>query len=474
VNERIPKMALIGLAAVTPLILAYLAYNRPGYFSSQTYLGGLLAFEFLFAALWTYRKVFFPLILMSFVFAGINLPLGSFWTMGRWVFLAVGALAGTVIMLKQRSHRVSGIHLIAVFAVLGALVSAAVSRYTGFALLKVLSLFLLFLYAGTGARLAVTGRENKFFTGLLAGCELFVGAIALFYVVGIEAMGNPNSLGAVMGVVGAPILLWGTLIEEGSVAHHRRLLLCGVSLYLVCHSHSRAGIMAAFLTCGLLCVALRRYKLLAQGIGIILIAVTASAIVDPDAFSRAVSSLTASFIYKDKDPALGLLNSRQSPWQGAIDSIHRHFWFGTGFGITDNGLDASSHLSTFETHETVSRENGSSYLSIVSWVGLAGVLPFVFLLLALLGKIGRTFLWMLNTGNASHPAVPLALVVFAGLLHAGFEDWLFAPGYYLCVFFWSVAFILVDVAPWAPLPSFTLPWRATLLRQAAGSVAPGR
>jgi hypothetical protein len=28
-----------------------------------------------------------------------------------------------------------------------------------------------------------------------------------------------------------------------------------------------------------------------------------------------------------------------------------------------------------------------------------------------------------------------------------FEDWLFAVGYYLCVFFWSCAFALVDLAP---------------------------
>jgi hypothetical protein len=32
-------------------------------------------------------------------------------------------------------------------------------------------------------------------------------------------------------------------------------------------------------------------------------------------------------------------------------------------------------------------------------------------------------------------------------VHAAFEDWLFAPGYYLCVFFWALAFIMVDVLP---------------------------
>jgi hypothetical protein len=35
----------------------------------------------------------------------------------------------------------------------------------------------------------------------------------------------------------------------------------------------------------------------------------------------------------------------------------------------------------------------------------------------------------------------------AGLVHAGFEDWLFAVGYYLCVFFWTLAFMFVDVLP---------------------------
>ncbi len=35
----------------------------------------------------------------------------------------------------------------------------------------------------------------------------------------------------------------------------------------------------------------------------------------------------------------------------------------------------------------------------------------------------------------------------AGLAHAAFEDWMFAVGYYLSVFFWAMAFILVDLLP---------------------------
>ena len=39
------------------------------------------------------------------------------------------------------------------------------------------------------------------------------------------------------------------------------------------------------------------------------------------------------------------------------------------------------------------------------------------------------------------------MVVLAGLVHASFEDWLFAVGYYLCVYFWFFAFLLADLIP---------------------------
>jgi hypothetical protein len=37
------------------------------------------------------------------------------------------------------------------------------------------------------------------------------------------------------------------------------------------------------------------------------------------------------------------------------------------------------------------------------------------------------------------------MVTVAGLIHAAFEDWLFAAGSYLCLFFWVLAFLLVDL-----------------------------
>ena len=49
--------------------------------------------------------------------------------------------------------------------------------------------------------------------------------------------------------------------------------------------------------------------------------------------------------------------------------------------------------------------------------------------------------------DADRSAVPAAAIVLSGLVHATFEDWMFAVGYYICVFFWVIAFILVDLAP---------------------------
>jgi hypothetical protein len=95
----------------------------------------------------------------------------------------------------------------------------------------------------------------------------------------------------------------------------------------------------------------------------------------------------------------------------------------------------------------VIREHGSSYLAIFEWTGLLGVVPFFGLVLLVAGNAGRTLLSVRRTGDLSSPAIAAAAIGISGLIHAGFEDWLFAVGYYVCVFFWAMASILVDVMP---------------------------
>lgn len=473
-TERIPKVIFIAVAALGALLLGALAFSRPGYFISQTYLGGLLLLEFMAVAVWLYRRIFFLLLIVTFLLAGVDLPVGSIWEMARWMVLGLGALVGFTIVLKERQFRFTTFHALAAFAVLAAGVSAAVSKYGFVSGLKALSLALLFIYAATGARLAVNGRENQFFRGLLIGCEIFTVISALFYFAGIEAMGNPNSLGAVMGVVVAPVLLWGTLLQQQPIAYRRRMLLYALAMYLTFASHARAGMLAAFVSCGLLCVALRRYRLLACGIGMIAIVAAASAIIQPDAFSHTLSSLTSTLVFKGRDAEKGILSSRTSPWQDTVDSIHKHFWFGTGFGTSDTTWNTQVNVSRFSTVSATSAEHGSSFLAIVAWVGMLGIFPFALLLGSLLGKIVQTIAWMWRFGNPAHAAIPLALIMVAGMAHAFFEDWLFAPGYYLCVFYWSMAFVLVDQVRCLSRSESRLPsWRTRAVPE-FGAVVPLR
>ena len=164
-TEQVPKSVVIAAGVLGLLVLLLLAYSRPGYFGGDA-LGEILLLELLAVAVWMYRRVFFALVMVAFLFAGVELPVGSIWTVARWAILGLGGLVGSIIMLRDRGHRIGWFHILALFAALAALVSAAVSRYSSLSFLKVLSLLSLFVYAGTGARLAAAGRENRFFAGL--------------------------------------------------------------------------------------------------------------------------------------------------------------------------------------------------------------------------------------------------------------------------------------------------------------------
>jgi O-antigen ligase len=441
--ERVPKSIFVVGASLAVLMLAYVAYSRPWYFTSQMYLGGLLFLEVLIAVVWMYRRFFFPVLVLTFLFAGVNLPGGGgVWTAARWVVLSVGALVGVLMVLREGRIQFRSFHLLAFFAVLSLLVSVTVSRNSTFTLLKVLSVLLVFVYGGTGARIAATGREDRFFRGLLIGCEVFVGANGLFYGLGIQAMGNPNSLGAVMGVMGAPILLWGVFLARKRSVQLRRLILYAICVYLTFASQARAGILAALLCSALLCFALRKYTLIIEGAVVLVILMSGISIYRPESFPHFFSSI----VYKNSQGEA--FASRFSPWQRALNAISDHPWFGTGLGTAVDGPEASEGTRMASSSE-LTTENGNSYLALLSGGGILCASPFFLLLFALTRKIIRTVIWIRTSASAVHPAIPLAMLIVAGLVHAAFEDWMFASGNYMCVFFWSLVFIFVDVAPLA-------------------------
>jgi len=444
-------LLLIPLALIAFVVLFYLVERRPGLFAQTSVLGAILAIELVLASLWRFEKVFFPATMWCFLSAATALPFGGESFTLRWLFLAVGALAGLVIWMKTNRTKHFGLfHLVALFAVLAALASASASSVPVTALLKVGSLFLLFLYASTGGRVALAGREKAFVNGLAIAVEVLVFVASIFHFAGRDLFGNPNNLGAFIGVIATPILLWSALVAESRGERQRKytaLALCAILLYV---SVCRAAIVADVVVAVVLTIALRRPRLLLKAAFVAALFLELMAVANPSHMAEFTDSLSGRFIFKleGSRPQQGVFGSRETPWDETISAVKQHPWFGTGFGTSDQGNDRPGmQRSSIYTTEGSNREHGSSYLALVEYMGLLGILPFLFLLVLLFRAVLRVLSWMRRTGSAYHYGVPFALVILAGLIHAAFEDWLFAAGSYLCLFFWVLGFLLIDLAP---------------------------
>ena len=437
-------------AAVLPILvvlgLVFLGASMPWFFNNETYLTGFIFLQVLMVCLWSYERLFFPFLMIAVLWAGMEVPFSGPWNIGRWIVLGAGVIVGFSRAMRIGGQRYQPFHMAALVCVGSALVSAMVSVLPRFSLLKVISLALLFLYGASGARL-VLRNPDRFFRGLLQVCEFGVYATTFCYLVlGMEIWGNGNSLGAVAGVVAAPILLWGALLAPTIRLRVRRAAACVGALYLVYFTVSRAAMLAAGFSMLALLIALRRYKLIVHGLVGVTCVLAMSAIAAPRHFDDMKASFVEGVVYKGHQNE-GLLGSRISPWEKAMRNIGENPLFGTGFGTSTDGNKPFGEGGSFRSSTETNLEHGSSYLAITEWVGLMGILPFVALIVFAIQAVVRVFFYLRRTGDVSHYSVPLMLVVIAGLIHAGFEDWLFAVGYYLTVFFWVHAFLLMDVVP---------------------------
>ena len=448
-KDRI-QLVLLPLGLIAVLVLIVLVERSPVLFANPLYLGAILALQVVLIGLSHFEEIFFPLLMGTFLWAGSMLPFYGIAMSLRWLFLAVGALGGFVIWMKNpRTQHFRVFHLVALFCVVSALVSALVSEVPKTALLKVISLFLLFLYASSGARVAVVGREQKFLKGLVLVCEVLVYVSAgCYFVLGYGVFGNPNALGAIISVAVVPVLLWSAIIAQTRALRQRRffaLALCGGLLYL---ANSRASILSAVVVVLVFTVALRHQRLLLQCAFVSVFFLTVMAVINPSHMDEMAQSFTGRVLYKQEGVHNGVFGSRMLPWADTYAVVKRHPWFGSGFGTSELGeLRRDIGSSSVYTLEGTNREHGNSYLALAEYMGIFGAIPFLVLIFLLIRIVGQVYGWMRRTGYPYHPCIPFALIALAGLVHACFEDWLFAVGSYLCVFLWVSAFILMDIAP---------------------------
>jgi O-antigen ligase len=446
VDSRLSRLGLPMSIGLGLLLAVYLVIFSPGYLLRNDDLELLIFLQILAAALWRFQARFFPFLIMVFLGAGTEIPFQSGLISGRWMVLGAGAVGGLLICLRDRARPIRTFHMVASFCVLAALLSATAPEYPTQAVLKALSLMMLLLYGSFGARLAVAGRMEQFASGLLLGCEGLVYLLAVaYFIFRQDVMGNPNSLGLVTGVVALPVSLWGILVSDRDVVRRRRIFAFLLALLLLLSSYSRASMASGAISCFLLCLVLRRYKLMMKGCVVLAVAALLVVSLAPP-LAESSGSVSTAFLYKGHE-GVGLLDSRKSIWEKTVSTIRQHPWLGTGFGTIGTTFDNGDRSGKFSSSSAITREHGNSYLAIVEGVGLLGGLPFVTLILLVAMNAGRTLVWIRSTGDVRSLALPVALILVAGVVNAGFEDWLFAVGNYLCVFFWSLAFMLVDLVP---------------------------
>ncbi|MGH9642560.1 MAG: O-antigen ligase family protein [Terriglobales bacterium] len=434
------------------LIFFYAVLSHLQYFGSLSFLGAILLIEVVLASLWKYDERFFLLLMIAFLWAGMHVPLENAWTGGRWFVLSAGAVIGCIVWMRAPRCSFRTIHLVAFFCMGAALVSATVSPYVQMAFYKALSLCLLFLYCSSGARLAAIGREERFFRGLVLACEIAVYVSAICYFgVGQLIWGNHNSLGAAMAIGIFPVLLWGWFTSDGLALKFRRLAALCLCASLVLFSLARAGIFSMAVVTLVFCLCLHQYKLLAKIGALVLVTIATVGMLAPDTLTKSMNTFEDAVLYKGHKE-VGLFGSRQSPWEKSISSIKEHPLFGTGYGTSTTGEDPGLHFGKLASSSETVREHGSSYMTITEWVGLLGVTPFLAVLWLTASNVWRVCAWMNRTSDFRHYSIPLAMVVLAGLIHASFEDWMFAVGAYPCVYFWVFAFLLADLLPPARVP----------------------
>jgi O-antigen ligase len=421
------------------------AYTRPYSLGDPTTYLALICGELLLVSIFHYRRVFFWVLMTSFLWAGLSLPFKGLWGAVRWPVLLCAAIVGMVLWLKEDRPHFGAMHLTALSCVVAAMTSAVVSAFPRIAFLKASSLLLLLVYAAGGARIAILGREREFVRSLVSVCEIlgYLAAVCYFGI-HLEVFGNPNSLGAIAGVALVPLAIWGVVSADSKVERRRRWISLAVSLLLLVSSRSRAGLLSGVFAAAFFLLGLKRYRLFLRTATVCIAAVAVVGLWSPDLIWKSSETVNSDLIYKGHRER-GLLGSRLEPWNATMETVREHPYFGGGFGTTPTGADSDAGASAFATSAGTSREHGNSYLALLEWVGLLGILPFLLLIAGAAVEIAAVARYMRRTLDGSHPAIPLAMVCLAGLVGAVWEDWLFAVGYYLSVFVWSMTFCLVDV-----------------------------
>lgn len=403
-------------------------------------LAGILGLAVVAVTLVAYRKWALTIVVITFLWAGMNLPLSGYFQMARWGVLFLMSGRGLFFLLQGRPRLSFGLpHACAFLQSIAILLSSTYSVNPQVTLLKGVSISALILYAMVGARTANLGSADALQARIVALVEKIVLFCLVCYAAGYSVAGNINSLGALVGVIAWPFLATEMLSKGLKGARRRTKLGAAAALGLLLFSRARASYLAAGVSTAFL-LACRR----SEGKGMAVSASAAAIVLFMVlAMPHQWQSLMDQHFYKvglemERDAG----GSRRDYWQESMELIAERPLLGYGYGVSVGYYDEEP--SWFATGNA-DRERGSSILAVLEGVGFLGSAPFWALLIVLAGRMRRVIARARARRGVLGLPEAMGAYVLGALVHSIFEGWIFAAGFYLCVFFWVVVFLFLDL-----------------------------
>src|SRR5205814_10704214 len=140
------------------------------------------------------------------------------------------------------------------------------------------------------------------------------------------------------------ILLWGMLTAQTVNSGRRLGFALLLALLALMSSFARAAICATVVSCLAMCIALRRYRLLAKGIAATMVLAVAVVMFVPRQSEApqwdGSQSVFDMFVFKGS-PQQGVLGSRKGPWQQTRAVLREHPLFASAFGTSQTRQEST-------------------------------------------------------------------------------------------------------------------------------------
>lgn len=254
--------------------------------------------------------------------------------------------------------------------------------------------------------------KNYMYSGLIHGTNMFGSLLAMAF----------------------PFLIWKSYLNWTNIKNRIKwIFLSGSCLLFLALSLSRSSILVVAITslCFLTKLNINK-KIYSLLLGLIIC--TAIFAINSSIFSN----MAMRYIYKNQS-SIGLLGSREKPWELSYNGAVQGGWIGQGYGVSygQNDFNFDFNLSSVG----YGREKGNSQLAIVEETGLIGLILYSLFICAIVIKL---IILNINVYERNDKIlVGIVSGIFLGMLaQSVFEAWWTSPGSLESVYFWTLVGVI--------------------------------